>query len=271
MGQTLQIGPLTLAWAFIILLAGWIAGTQLCERLARKQALKADLHTWLLAVLSLVAARLAFVVQYASSYSGNLTGIFDIRDGGWEPLAGLVVMAIYVLALWIAGSKTTRAVGAGAALFAAIWLVGNAAFTMLAPVQQTLPQFTGVALNAQPVALPELKGRPVVINLWASWCPPCRREMPVLVQAQADHPGVRFLWVNQGEAPEVVLRAAAQFSLPQADVLIDAEEHLSRAIRQRALPTTLFFNAEGEQVGIRAGELSKATITQHIAQITAPH
>jgi thiol-disulfide isomerase/thioredoxin len=38
-----------------------------------------------------------------------------------------------------------------------------------------------------------------VINIWATWCPPCRREMPVLQQAQHDYPHVTFLFVNQGE------------------------------------------------------------------------
>jgi thiol-disulfide isomerase/thioredoxin len=53
--------------------------------------------------------------------------------------------------------------------------------------------------------LPEvLAGRPAVLNLWATWCGPCRVEMPVLATAQRDSRDVAFIFVNQGEAPETV-------------------------------------------------------------------
>ena len=54
------------------------------------------------------------------------------------------------------------------------------------------------------------------------------------------------------------------------DVLLDGDGSLSRMVQQRALPTTLFFNAQGKQVAVRSGELSTATLTQHIEQISSP-
>ena len=138
---------------------------------------------------------------------------------------------------------------------------------MLAPSNGTLPQFTGVALNAQSVSLPTLKGQPVVVNLWATWCPPCRREMPVLMEAQKAHPDVRFLYINQGEKPETVSRYAQQIGMSLDSVVLDGEESLGRMVQLRALPSTLFFDAEGKQVAVRSGELSKATLEQHLGQI----
>ena len=270
MGQTLQLGPLTLAWAFIIFLIGWFASSQLSEWLARRRGLKVERHVLLSTLLGLAVARLAFVAQYASAYSSSPLSIIDIRDGGWEPLAGLAAMAAYVVALWVWQSASAKALTAGAALFAAIWLGGTATLALLAPKNTALPEFTGVALDAQSVTLPALKGQPVVVNLWATWCPPCRREMPVLMEAQKAHPGVRFLWINQGEKPETVLRYVQQIGLPLGNVVLDGDESLSRMLQQRALPTTLFFNADGKQVAIRAGELSKATLAQHLEQITTP-
>ncbi|QIL79347.1 TlpA family protein disulfide reductase [Diaphorobacter sp. HDW4A] len=267
MGQTLQIGPLTLAWALIVLFIGWFASTHMAERLARKQGVKIEKHVWLIALLGLVAARLAFVAQYASAYSGSLWAIIDIRDGGWEPVVGLIAIGVYVLALWVWQSKAAKAVTTGAALFCAIWLGGTFGLSMLAPSNATLPQFTGVALDAQSVSLPALKGQPVVVNLWATWCPPCRREMPVLMAAEKAHPNVRFVYVNQGEKPEAVLRYVQQIGMSPGSVVLDGEESLSRMVQQRALPTTLFFDAEGKQVAVRSGELSAATLTQHLEQI----
>ena len=81
MGQTLQIGPLTLAWSYVILLISWFAGTQLSDYLARRRGLKQDPHGWRIAIIGLLAARLAFVAQYASAYSTNPWSIIDIRDG----------------------------------------------------------------------------------------------------------------------------------------------------------------------------------------------
>ncbi|MBF5005700.1 TlpA disulfide reductase family protein [Diaphorobacter caeni] len=268
MGQTLQIGPLTLAWAFIVLFIAWFASTHLAERLARGQGLKIERHVWLIALLGFVAARLAFVVQYASAYSASPWSIIDIRDGGWEPVAGLIAIGVYTLALWVWQSKAAKAVTSGVALFCAIWLGGTLGLSLLAPSNATLPQFTGVALDAQPVSLPALKGKPVVINLWATWCPPCRREMPVLMAAQKAHPDVQFVFVNQGEKPEAVLRYVQQIGMGPASVVLDGEESLSRMVQQRALPTTLFFDAAGKQVAARTGELSAATLAQHLEQIT---
>ena len=267
MGQTLQIGPLTLPWSLVILIIGGMACMQLFEHLARKQALPhAERHSWQAGLLALLAARLAFVAQYASAYASNPWSIIDIRDGGWEPWAGLITLGLYVLVLWIRQSPLAKAATIASTLFAGLWIGAQVTLSTLAPANAALPPFTGVALNAQNVALPELKGQPVVINLWASWCPPCRREMPVLLAAQQAHPNVRFLWINEGEKPEVVLRAARQFALPDADVIIDSEEQLGRMLQQRALPTTLFFDAQGKQVAVRSGELSKATLTQHLEQ-----
>jgi hypothetical protein len=88
--------------------------------------------------------------------------------------------------------------------------------------------------------------------------------MPAMLQAQRQHPGVRFLWVNQGEAPETVLRFAAQHQLPPSQVLLDVPQDLGRLLGSRALPTTVFVDAQGRQTALRVGELSTATLAQQL-------
>ena len=136
-----------------------------------------------------------------------------------------------------------------------------------------LPAFTLVNGQAQPVSLQQLQqadGKPMVINLWATWCPPCRREMPVLAQAQQQRPDVRFIWINQGEPAETVMgylqREQATAPLPLAQVLFDPQQQAGRHWRQRGLPSTYFYGADGRLCGMRMGELSRASLAQHLKE-----
>jgi thiol-disulfide isomerase/thioredoxin len=99
-------------------------------------------------------------------------------------------------------------------------------------------------------------GRPAVVNLWASWCGPCREEMPVLAAAQQREPGIAFLFVNQGEPPHAVRAYLARLGTPLRDVLLDADSALGPAVGSRGLPTTLFHDARGRRVDAHFGVLS---------------
>lgn len=269
MERVLQLGPLVLPWILLILLAGWQLGQWLHDRLCVRQGLAPGPHVWRLTLAALLAARLGFVLQYAAEYRAAPWSVLDIRDGGWQPWAGVATALLYLGVLWLRRSPWRRPATAGLAAFAVAWLTGLALLQATAPpVAEGLPDWQGVALDGRGLALPELRGRPLVVNLWASWCPPCRREMPVLLQARSANPDVRFAWVNQGEPPETVVRYAAQQGLPEADVLLDTSSRLGRALGHKALPTTLFYDAQGRLRAVRAGELSAATLARHLAQIT---
>lgn len=110
------------------------------------------------------------------------------------------------------------------------------------------------------MALHSYRGKPLVINIWATWCPPCRREMPVLQQAQSDYPHVTFLFVNQGETPENVSTFLATTGLSLTHVLFDGTGLLAQRVGSMALPTTLFYDANGRLVGSHLGELSRASL-----------
>ncbi len=268
MDRVLQLGPLVLPWALLILLAGWQLGHWVHERLARRQGLPPGPHAWRITLAALLAARLGFVLQYGAEYGTAPWSVLDIRDGGWQPWAGLVAALLYAGVLWLRRSPWRQSTTAGLGVFAAVWIAGLALLHATAPQRQAeLPDWRGVALDARTVALPDLRGQPVVVNLWASWCPPCRREMPALLQASQAHPDVRFVWINQGETPGAAQRYATQHNLPAADVLLDGTSHLGRTLGYKALPTTLFYDAQGRLQAVRAGELSAATLAQHLSLV----
>src|SRR5262249_48298960 len=79
-----------------------------------------------------------------------------------------------------------------------------------------LPAFDGGMSS-----LANFKGQPPVVNLWATWCPPCRREMPMLQRAQAEHPEIHFVFINQGESAPAVQRFVAALQAPLRNVLLD--------------------------------------------------
>ena len=77
------------------------------------------------------------------------------------------------------------------------------------------PELALQDIQGKQVSLQQLQGKPAVINMWATWCAPCRREMPLLQQAQKNHPEVQFVLVNQGEKAPAV---AAYLQKNQVDV-----------------------------------------------------
>lgn len=98
------------------------------------------------------------------------------------------------------------------------------------------------------------------INLWASWCPPCRAEMPTLAQAQQRTPGIRFLFINEGEMREVVTLYLMREGLDVDDVWMDPGSTLGLAVGSSGLPTTLFFNAQGELLDAHFGIINAAVL-----------
>lgn len=270
MDQTLQLGPLVLPVSWLVLFIAWQAGSFVAERRARRLGQALGLHGWLLPLAGWAAARAGFVAAHWDGYAGSassLLGVLDIRDGGWYPWTGLLVAVIYGLVLAWRGQPAGRPLLWGLGLFCALWLGAHGVSRALAAPPAQLPQFSAVALDARSIDLPALTGTPVVINLWASWCPPCRREMPVLLQAQRDNPAIRFLWINQGESPEVVQRFSAQHGLPADAVLLDIQGRLGQMLGRSSLPTTLFYNAQGQLADLRTGEVSAGSLGQHLQRI----
>ena len=265
---TLTLGPLALPWSLVLLLLAWLAGNYLHDKTAARAGLPPGPHAWALLLTLLGAARLGFVLQFWTEYATAPWSLLNIRDGGWTAGWGLLAGGGYLLVLWLRGNAWRKPLTLGAGLGLLLWSLGQTVLPGAQPPRpQTLPDWQGVALDARTLALPALAGQPLVINLWASWCPPCRREMPVLLQARQAHPELRFLWVNQGEAVDTVLSFATAQRLPQADTLLDGTGQLGRLLGYGSLPTTLFFNAQGQLVAVRSGELSAATLAQHLTLI----
>ena len=120
-------------------------------------------------------------------------------------------------------------------------------------------------LDGRAARLPELAaGRPLVLNLWASWCAPCRVELPALAAAQAAHPAVRFVYLNQGEDVPAVQRFLAGLPFALDGVWLDRRAAAGPAVGSEGLPTTLIFDAEGRLVERHFGVISEGALRRHL-------
>lgn len=113
----------------------------------------------------------------------------------------------------------------------------------------------------------QFRGKPLVLNLWASWCGPCRREMPVLAAAQEAHAEVQFVFLNQGETLDEVQGFVARERLMLDNVLLDGDAAASTALGVQAYPSTLFFDAEGRLRELHLGELTAAGLEHKLRRL----
>lgn len=106
----------------------------------------------------------------------------------------------------------------------------------------------------------ELLGTPVVLNLWASWCEPCRTEAPALRRASAANPDVLFLGLNSLDARSKALAFLEEYALTYPNVL-EGGNDVARDYGSTGLPETFFIDARGRIVAHAAGAVDDAQLT----------
>lgn len=117
------------------------------------------------------------------------------------------------------------------------------------------------------IARENAAGRPVVVNLWASWCEPCEREIPLLNQAADDHPDIAFLGVATNDAAADARAAVDEFGIEFPSVR-DAEfDQVAFTVGARVMPTTVVFDTEGTMVGRVIGELSQGSLQDLLGSV----
>ena len=262
------VGPFSFPVIPLLLVIGMLVSLVMARR---KGDLHGELETAIYGVViaAVLIARFAFVGLHWSLYRQSLTDIIDIRDGGFFPLlgmtAGVITTGLYLSHKPLLKRALLTCFFAGTGVAA---LGGIMAWTMQAPVDMALPVASFNDLDGKPVRLDRFLGKPVVVNLWATWCPPCRREMPMLMRAQASTPDAVFVFANQGEPARTIRQYLSQAHIDIANVILDSRLDIARLAGSRALPTTLFFSKMGKLHSIRMGGLSAATLAEELGTLT---
>jgi len=127
-------------------------------------------------------------------------------------------------------------------------------------VGEAVPDYAAVSLDGERVALSDLRGRPFLLNFWATWCLPCRREIPALIALQEEYAGagLRIVGVSldtAGAADEV--RVFAREAAIPYTVLLDPDERATNLFGLTTLPASYLFDAAGRLVWKRSGVVER--------------
>ncbi|HID34542.1 MAG TPA: redoxin domain-containing protein [Anaerolineae bacterium] len=116
-----------------------------------------------------------------------------------------------------------------------------------APVEnKPAPNFAFRYPDGSSFTLADFQGKPVIVNFWATWCPPCRREMPGLVNAYETYKddGLVILEVDVAEPAQAVAQFVQEYNMTMP-VILDQRQEVARLYRTDSFPTTFFIDSEG--------------------------
>ena len=264
------VGPLSLSIGHLLLVLAFVVALIVGALTGRKEKTPVAGTLADIFLVAMVSARIGFVVRYFGEYQGDWLGMIDIRDGGFDMVTGLVVALAFTGYLMWKRAAMRRALGSAVAAGLITWGGISGLIALMNQQTQGLPEVALTDLNERPVDLASLGGdKPTVVNLWATWCPPCIREMPVLEEAQQRYPNVNFVFANQGEHPETIRKFLMEQNLNLSHVLSDRQNRFGRVVGSYGLPTTLFYNAQGHLVDTHMGELSRASLARSLERFDA--
>ena len=136
------------------------------------------------------------------------------------------------------------------------------------------PDFTGYDLGGKPHKLSDFEGKPVVLNFWASWCGPCKSEMPDFEAAYKQYgEEIHFLMVNLTDGAQETVATASAFITGQGytfPVYYDTAYSAAMTYGITAVPVTYFIDAQGYLVAHGQGALSGETLQKGINMIYNP-
>lgn len=259
----IQIGPLALALDRLVAVGLMLAFLTALDWIVRRYRVAAWQPAGVALLAGLVAARAGHVWQDRESYALEPVAALQAWLGGWDWRAGVAATGL-VLLLTMRRRKPVLAglgvLGGLTLAWAGFLAAGENKSLLRLPQALTLERVAAEPGTLPPWQIGDLQGRPIVLNLWATWCPPCRREMPMLTQAAATERRAKILLVNQGETPAQIKAFLRVQGLDPAHVASDPSGVLSEMTGARALPTTLFIDRDGTVRQVHTGEITRVQL-----------
>ncbi|QPI86359.1 TlpA family protein disulfide reductase [Rhodobacterales bacterium HKCCA1288] len=265
--SAIDLGPFVLSIERFAALLGVIVFVAVAELFARSTKAR-TLSNWSSTTVfwGFIGARLGHVIEFWPSFAEEPWRILAIWQGGFSVAGAAVgVAAVTAWALW----RSLPVVPAASALCAGV-IVWQAILLDVAPREPVaLPGDPLATIEGESLVLTSLvaSDKPIIINLWATWCPPCRRELPMLATVAAQRDDVVFLLASQGGTAAHVSRYLAEHDLQPEHVLIDTSGMLARHYGTVGLPVTLFIGTDGLLAHTHVGEISREVLLSRIARL----
>ncbi len=116
------------------------------------------------------------------------------------------------------------------------------------------PSFALPSLEGQEKSFEEFRGKPILLHFWATWCPPCREEMPIFqkLYRELSPSGLVILGINVGDSPRAVKEFVEEVGVT-FPILLDAKGEVANRYGVRGLPTTFWIDSSGKIVDVTIG------------------
>ena len=135
------------------------------------------------------------------------------------------------------------------------------------------PNVTILDAAGKEVQLHSLVGKPIILNFWASWCPPCKQEMPDFEAAYKEYGSeIQFMMVNMTDGGRETISSAKEYIASQGysfPVYFDTKQEAAIEYGVSAIPTTYFINAQGNIIAYAAGAITAQHLEQGISMMQA--
>ena len=281
MNSIIQLGPLALNGTVIVFVIAWSISLAIVRFFSDRNNL--DYETIRKTVdgsifIGVITSRLVFVALFLDVFKNKPWEVFYFWQGGFSLWGAVLGAIVFVISKQLVFNKKIDLRHSLIAFMTLLlitlsFISGQWLITRNQPSNESKPlvNFELTDMSDQPISLGQFKGKPLVLNFWATWCPPCRREMPLLEKSyllyQAE--GINIVTINVGEDGQTIRNYlhANNLTLP----VLKSGAHNTNLVFDyfggQVMPTTLFIDAEGNVQRSKVGELSEATLRQGINDI----
>ena len=287
--NTIILGPLLLT-AFLQLILGFFVAFWLLGVFSRRSKLDLSAGRGVLEgsfLIGLISARLAYAAANWNAYVEAPWSVVFFWLPGYYPILGIAIATVYfiwriwrieVSTRWVFGRAALSSVAVTAILIIGVnAMVGLFSDPDILRDGDRFPDFTLQSIDGDSVQLADFAGKSVVLNFWATWCPPCRREMPLLNAAHLQYAdqGLAVLGLAVNE-PASVVQPFIDTTGVQYPILVDvpgdhgslgSSSSILSLLGQKGLPTTVFLDSGGVIRRIYVGELSWAYLADQIMEL----
>ena len=129
------------------------------------------------------------------------------------------------------------------------------------------PDFTLSDLDGSSVSLSDYAGMPLLVNFWATWCPPCRSELPLIQQYQDQYAGDFVVLAVDGAETAEDVRSFAEAQGYTMMFLLDTDYAVAELYQVRGFPTSVFIDADGAIQKVHIGELTEPMLIAYLDMI----